>query len=163
MLTFAFSLIVSFTFAQSKSVESFHQAMSGKDGVSVNINLSGSFLSWLADDDDDALKGVTSIKILTIEEHKMSSSAFKELTTNIKREGFDEWMMVKEGSESEVLFLAKEKGKMITDLVMLVQGSGDYVVMELTGTIDPSKLEDGSWDIDIDGMEHFKKVKKNKN
>lgn len=159
----ALALLSTTAFGQSKAIAAFYKMHSG-DEASVRINLSGSFLNFLSDDDDDndGLKKVTSIKILTVESKKVSESKFNALTKAVRAEGYEEWIMVKEGKNEEILFLAREKGNVITDLVMLVRGDDEYVVLELTGEIDPDKFDD-DMNIDIDGFEHLKKAKKKKN
>ncbi|MGB0524662.1 MAG: DUF4252 domain-containing protein [Flammeovirgaceae bacterium] len=163
IVTIAFALMTTMTFAQSKSIASFYKAYSS-DHATVSLNLSGNFLKFLADDEDDneALKSITSIRILTIEHPHVPKAKFTNLINDVRKEGYEEWMTVKEGAKSEVVFFAKEDGKMITDLVMLVRGDEDYVILELTGLIDPDALENNSLNIDVEGFEHLKKAKDRK-
>ena len=71
-------------------------------------------------------------------------------------------MVVKEGRNEEVLFLVKEKGDIIYELLMISGSEDDFTLISFIGDIDLNVLAKLTKDLDIDGIEHFEDLEDNR-
>ena len=62
--------------------------------------------------------------------------------------------------ESNVRFVTKESNGLISELLLLVGGKDEFVMMSFVGNIDLNKIAKLAKKLDIDGAEHLDKVKK---
>jgi hypothetical protein len=71
--------------------------------------------------------------------------------------------MVIKDSESDVIFLAKEDGGVIVELLLIVGGEGDEnVLIAITGEIDLNTIAKLSETMNIEGMEELENLEDQK-
>jgi hypothetical protein len=152
--------IAHLTFAQPKAVKQFYNKYKHLEGVE-DFKLGG-FMLRLASgfsDDEDAekwLKKITNLRIMTIENgNPVSAQDYNDLIKNIKKEAFEDLMMVKEDGK-KVQFLMREKDDKITDLLLLVSGDEEFTLLSLEGLLKFSDLND--LNIEIDGHKEFHRL-----
>lgn len=155
-----------FAFGQQSAVDEVFDKYSGKDGYTTVYISSFMFnlLNSLDVDDPEynefkkATSGINSIKILT--QDGGDSEAFgKELLEMLPRSEYQEMMRVKD-QEEEVLFLAKESGGKISEILLIVSGGSDDVLIAITGDIDLESLSSIASGLDIPGMENLDELEK---
>lgn len=171
MKTFNLTLIIILAFiglnvnAQSALDQFFNQH---QDDTSFTVvNISPKMFQMLAriDTEDpeskevmDLIKGITGLRILAKDSGdgtKLYNDAFSKISKN----GFEELLTVRDGGEN-VRFMVKEGNspEIINQLVLLVGGSDDFVLMDLTGVINLKTIGKLSKSIDVPGVKHLEKL-----
>ncbi len=153
--------------AQSKAIDKFHEKYKG-DGKYLSINIEGGLLKLLTDIDTNdeeagdflkAISGLESINIHKIDRHESSldEGYIESFKKEIKKEKFEELMVVHDG-DSQVNFLIKESKGKISDLLMMVEETDEFFLLSFSGEIDLATLSKLSDDLDIKGAKHLKKI-----
>lgn len=103
------------------------------------------------------VKDLKGLRILTskVNPDKIYKEANKRL--NIKE--YEELVTVRE-KDSNVRFVTKESNGIINELLLLVGGKDEFVMMSFVGNIDLNKISKLAKKLDIDGAEHLDKVNK---
>lgn len=146
--------------AQSKYITQFYNHYKAQEEV-TNLNLQGfvlSLASTFADDSDarKILRKVSHLRLLMMEnENLVSPEAYTSLIRGIKSDRFEELMMLREENQ-RIEFFLREDGDTITDVLMLLHGDGEFLMLSLEGAFKFSDLNDLK--IDLDGGEHFSKI-----
>lgn len=164
MIAGAFILLGLVVYGQNSAVDKIFDKYAGKDGYTTVYISSYMFnlLNSLEVDDPEynefkkATAGINSIKILT-QEGGDSESFGKELLTMLPRSEYQEMMKVKEEDE-EVLFLARDSGGKISEILLIVSGGSDDVLIAITGDIDLESLSSIAEGLDIPGMENLEEL-----
>ena len=157
-------LIPMCTFAQTNAVTTFYEKYQDvEDAVQVE------FTGWLTkkmveySDDEDvrrALKDVTGLRILVLEKANDAMRAdFKTLRNTIPRGNYEPLLKVREGKHTIVEFLIKESNGIVDDVLLMVHDEEELVLLNLTGKFNLRDLDKIDLDMDIDGINHFDKLK----
>lgn len=145
---------------QSKYITQFYNNYKAQKEV-TNLNLRGFVLSLASTftDDEDAkniLRKVSHLRLLMMEdENLVTPEEYTSLIRGIKSDRFEELMMLRE-EKQRIEFFMREDGETITDVLMLLHGDGEFLMLSLEGALKFSDLNDLK--IDIDGGEHFSKI-----
>jgi len=113
-------------------------------------------------DDPDAkatmemIKDIRGLRILTSEKNPLV--LYKEAISKFSTSEYEVLMTVKDGGEN-VRFWIKETDNTINELLLLVGGKDEFVLLSFIGKIDLNKIAKLSQSIDIKGAEHLEKVK----
>ena len=75
-----------------------------------------------------------------------------------KRKGYEELMTVKEEAEKVEMYIRENNGS-VSELVILVAGEDEFVLMNFTGKIDLKKIAQLTQVVPVEGMEYLDKVK----
>jgi hypothetical protein len=90
-----------------------------------------------------------------------ATAFFNEASSIFNNPEYKELMTVNdEGNNIRFLTKTDSKGK-ITEMVMLVKGKDEIVVLDMTGLIDLSTISKLSKSMNIHGMENLQKIKDN--
>ncbi len=147
--------------AQQDVPERIFQKYSGIPGI-TSVQISPGMFNLIAgmDPDDHDLKSlasaVSSVLILHAPEALVKSHSFNlynEVLKDLTVEQYDELMRVS-SAEQQVLMLASEEGGLVKELILLVGGDGDNVLICIKGSIDMNKIASLSG-INAPGMQHF--------
>ena len=148
------------TNAQSKFITQFYDSYKSLEEV-TNINLQGFVLNLATTftNDDDArgvLRKVSHLRLLMMEDANLvSPESYTSLIRGIKSDRFEELMMLRD-NDQRIEFFLREDGDTITDVLMLLHGADDFLLLSLEGAFKFSDLNDLK--IDIEGGEHFGKL-----
>jgi hypothetical protein len=71
--------------------------------------------------------------------------------------GYKELMIVKEEGQ-DIQFLVRENGDKISELLLIVSGEGENVLMSIQGDIDMKNISKLAGAMDIEGMERLEKI-----
>jgi hypothetical protein len=170
-----FLLIPVFTVAQNSEVSKLFDKYSGEDGfTSVDVN-AGLFELFAEIDSDDpefedfqnALKGLESLRLLayTIEEGKGNVDEMKKFYSDIKSSvpfnEFKELMIIKD-KDSNVNFYAKSEKQIVKEMVMIVEGPDEVVLLSLYGNLDLNYIGKLGSTMNMSGMKYLGNMNKNK-
>jgi hypothetical protein len=153
--------------AQNKSIDRLFDKYAGKEGFTT-VYISKYMFSMFADlegADDEEIKEVqevfgklNGIKILASEDGCPEGINFyNEIMKDLPRGQYEELMVVKD-SESDVVFLAKEQGGVIVELLLIVGGEDDNALIAITGEIDLNTIAKLSNAMNIDGMQELENL-----
>lgn len=150
--------------AQSRHITQFYNHYKSYEDV-TNINLRGFVLKLAGNfvDDDDArkiIRKVSHLRLLVVEDTRLvTSSDYTALVKGLKSDRFEELMQIREGGE-RIDFYLREDGDQITDVILLLRGDDEFLMLSLEGTFRFSDLND--LHIDIDGGEYFSRLPEKK-
>ena len=103
----------------------------------------------------DILKDLKGLRILTTELN--SEGFYSEAKKMIDTKQYEILMTVRdEGSNIE--FLVKEKADIIEELLLLVGGSDEFVLMSFVGNLNLKKIAKLGETLDIEGVQHLEKL-----
>jgi len=111
----------------------------------------------------DAVKDLEGLKLLAYTPKKNDPSKRKSFYDDVIKtfplNTYKELMVVNEGKNT-VKFYAKNDDSRVHDMVMVVNGAEETLVLALDGFIDLSKVAKLGTTLNVLGSEHFKEVKK---
>jgi len=103
----------------------------------------------------EVAKDIKGLKILTSEE--VGPELYKEAIGLIDTKEYETLMTVRDGGEN-VRFLVKDTGDVINELLLLVGGEENFVLLSFVGNIDLNKISKLANQIDVQGAEHLEKI-----
>jgi vacuolar-type H+-ATPase subunit F/Vma7 len=103
------------------------------------------------------VKDLKGLRILTSKVNP--DKTYKEANRRLNIKEYEELVTVRD-KESNVRFVTKESNGLISELLLLVGGKDEFVMMSFVGNIDLNKIAKLAKKLDIDGAEHLDKVKK---
>ncbi|SMD32416.1 protein of unknown function [Reichenbachiella faecimaris] len=104
----------------------------------------------------EALSKLKGIKVLINEEPKDPATLYSNAVTTISKDkGYEELMSVEDGDEN-VKFMIRDKGSIINELLMIVGGKEEFLIMSLFGEIDLKQIAKLSRIMKMKGMDHLK-------
>lgn len=154
-------------FAQNKSIDRVFDKYAGQEGFTT-VYISKYMFSMFANLDeveDEDMEDVqkifgklNGIKILATEDGSPKGINFyDEIMKDLPRSEYKELMVVKD-SESDVVFLAREDGGVIVELLLIVSGDDDNALIAITGEIDLNTIAKLSKAMNIEGMEELENL-----
>jgi len=165
IFSLATALLISMSaIAQSDAIERFFQDYQENQDFTVVYVSPKMFqmVSKVTDGTEDKelseiVKDLKGLRILTskVNPEKIYAEANKRL--NIKE--YEELVTVRE-KNSSVRFVTKESNGVINELLLLVGGKNEFVMMSFVGNIDLNKIARLAKKLNIDGAEHLDKVSK---
>jgi hypothetical protein len=167
ILTF-FLLAGQMSLCQSQAVMDFHNKYKD-NGKYLSVHIEGGLLKMLSNvdtNDEDTrefLNAVSKIEGIDIHSINRDEGDFGESDINsfkrdIKRENFDELMIVRDG-DSDINFLIKEKRGKINELLLVVDEPDDFTIVNISGEIDLKTIAKVTENLDIKGAKHLDKLK----
>ena len=157
-----FALIGTAAQAQSDAIEKYFEKYMDDESftmVYVSPRMFRMFAEIDPEDMEEELKEVISdikgLRILTTENNTMA--LYKEAQKTIRTSEYEVLMTVRDEG-SNVNFLIKEEGDLIKELLLLVGGEDEFVMISFVGNIDLDKISKLSKSMDIDGLEHLENL-----
>jgi hypothetical protein len=157
--------------AQSTVISKFFNKYEGDETFS-QVTISGKMFSMMANLDGDtpeeksmisAISKIRGLKILKKSEARNSRELYKEAMAMIPTGEFEELMTVRD-KDKDMKFYTKEAGGKISELVMVMGGNDEFLVMSLFGEIDLKEMGKIGKSVNIDGLQNLDKIKdKDKN
>jgi len=133
----------------------------------TQINISPKMFEMLATMDEESemdsetmemIKSLTGLKILTTE--LTPRKYYEEFLARVETSSYEELMTIRDG-DSDVKFLIKDSdgGNIVNELLLLVGGDTDFVLMSFAGKIHLDKVAKLAKNININGAEHLDNLK----
>lgn len=106
----------------------------------------------------EIISNLRGLRILTTE---INPQAFyKEALSTINTKEYEVLMKVRDGDENVQFLVKDDGGSTINELLLLVGGSSDFVLLSFVGAIDLNKISKLANSMDIKGAEHLEKIEK---
>jgi len=144
-----FLLVPFLALSQNNEVGKIFDKYSGKDGF-TSVDVSAGLFELFAEIDSDdpefddfqnALKGLESLRLLhySVKEENGNidemNKFYKDIQSNIPFDEFKELMIIKD-KDSNVNFYAKSDKNIVKEMVMVVEGPDEVVLLSLFGDLD---------------------------
>jgi hypothetical protein len=152
--------------AQSNPVDDMFNKYSEKPGFTV-VSISSKMFSLFENkntenkDADDVINKLKSIKILSVEDSLLNKNLnfYNELSKKLDLSVYEELMNVKSGPDV-TKFLIKQKGNVISELLVIVGGPGGNSLISIKGELNLKTISELSKDIDIQELKSLDKIDK---
>ena len=146
-------------FSKYQTDESFTQ-------VNISSKMFSLFTNMEADspEDKEVLDAISKLKGLLILRKENTSDAkglYKEAFALIPMKEFEELMSVRD-KDQDMKFFIKESGGKISELVMIMGGIDDFMVMSIFGEIDLKQVARMGKKMNVDGLENLQKMEDKK-
>jgi hypothetical protein len=146
-------------FSKYQNDESFTQ-------VTVSSKMFSLFTNMDAETAEDkevlgAISKLKGLRILAKENTSDARTLYKEAFAMIPVKEFEELMSVRD-KDKDMKFFIKESGGKISELVMIMGGAKDFMVMSLFGEIDLKQVSRIGKKMDVKGLENLEKIKDGK-
>ncbi len=105
----------------------------------------------------DVVQDLKALRILTSEINTLEF--YEEAKRKIDTKSYETLMTVRHDQEN-VEFLVKENGDVIEELLLLVGGGENFVLMSFIGNINLKKISKLANSVDVSGMEHLEELDK---
>ena len=146
-------------FSQTNAIQNFYSKYKDHEEITA-LSLSGSLIQFAASFADDegsqkVMDKVTHLKLLVSDSNLVSKKDYLSFSKSLKKDAFEDLMQIKDqGSNIDIMI--REQGDKITDVILLVEDHGDFVMISLEGDFKYSDLND--LDLKFEGSEHLKKL-----
>jgi hypothetical protein len=142
-------------FSKYQNDESFTQ-------VNVSSKMFNLFTNMEADTPEDkevleAISKLKGLKILMKENTSDARSLYKEAFALVPVKEFEELMSVRD-KDKDMKFYIKESGGKISELVMIMGGLEDFMVLSLFGEIDLKQVSRIGKKMNVEGLENLQKL-----
>ncbi len=150
--------------AQTSPVDELFEKYSEKDGFTT-VYISSKMFSLFAgkavpeDDIRNIISRLKSIRILTVEDSTLNLNLnfYRELSKKLDLSAYEELMAVKEGSDM-TKFLIRQKGDIITELLVITGGPGDNTLISIKGDLDMKTISQISRSAGLEDLEKLESL-----
>lgn len=152
------------TSAQADAIERFFKDYQENNNFTV-VYVSPKMFQMVSkatdgNEDKELSSMVKDLKGLRIMTTKLNpDKIYKEANKRLNIKEYEELVTVKD-KDSNVRFVTKESNGLISELLLLVGGKDEFVMMSFVGNIDLNKIAKLAKKLNIDGAEHLDKVNK---
>lgn len=156
------------TYAQEDAISKFFSKYENDDSftqVTITARMFGLFANLDTDDPEDqevidAVSKVKGLRILTKDNISNGKEMYAEAFKMINSKEYEELMTVKD-KDNDMKFLIKEKGGIISELLMVMGGDHEFLILSLIGDIDLKQISKLSKSMDIQGFDKLEKLDEN--
>ena len=152
--------------AQTGPIDEMFNKYSEKEGFTV-VTISGKMFSMFAGQNDrengadNVISRLKSIRILSVEDSLLNRNInfYSELGKKLNFSEYEELMGVKEGADM-TKFLIRQKGSVITELLVITGGPGGNSLISIRGDLDLRSISEISKSMDIQELKSLDKIEK---
>lgn len=160
-------LISYYSTAQNRSIREFQEKYR-EFGTYFSLRIDGGILKCLSsvetnnEEADEFMKMINEIDAIDIHAIGRDEAGFDMIELErfrkmIKRDKYEELMLVKD-AEGDLDFMIREKNGKISDLLLLIDGREEFLVMNISGNIDLKHISNLAEKLDLKGMDHLEKI-----
>ncbi|HEY8935380.1 MAG TPA: DUF4252 domain-containing protein [Cyclobacteriaceae bacterium] len=144
-------------FSKYQNDESFSQVTVSSKMFSLFTNMDAE----TAEDKEilDAISKLKGLRILAKEDARNSRELYAEAFKLIPIKDYEELMSVRD-KDKDMKFLIKENGGKISELLMIMGGTTNFMVMSLYGEIDLKQVSHIGKKMNVEGLENLQKLDK---
>ncbi len=106
----------------------------------------------------DAISKIKGLRILGKHETRDSRALYKEAMSMIPAKEYEELMTVRD-KDKDMKFFIKESGGKVSELVMVMGGNEEFMVMSIFGEIDLKQISKIGRKMDVEGLKHLERIK----
>ena len=130
--------------------------------VTVSSKMFGLFTNREADTPEDkeileAISKLKGLKIIAKEDARTARTLYKEAFALIPSKEYEELMAVRT-DDKDMKFLIRESSGKVSELLMIVGGNEQFMLMSLFGEIDLKQIARIGKKMDVKGLEHLEKM-----
>ncbi len=104
----------------------------------------------------DLLNNIKGLRILAREDYD-GRQLYNEASSKINVNEYDELLRVRDKDENVRIFV-KAQGDVINELLLIVGGASEFVMLDLTGSIDLKTVGKLGGALDVPGIKHLEKM-----
>jgi len=143
-------------FSKYQNDESFSQ-------VTVSSKMFGLFTNMDVEKPEDkevldAISKIKGLRILGKVKTRDSRALYKEAMAMIPQKEYEELLTVRD-KDKDMKFFIKEAGGKIAELVMVMGGNEEFMVLSIFGEIDLKQMSKIGRKMDVDGLKNLEKLK----
>lgn len=162
-------LMASLTAVNAQDVISKFFTKYQDDETFTNVNISSKMFGLFTEMDAespedkevlDAISKLKGLKILAKENARNSRELYKEALGLIPN-NFEELMSVRD-KDKDMKFMIEEKGGKISEMLMVVGGNEEFMILSIFGEIDLKQISRIGSKMNIKGLENLQNMEKNK-
>lgn len=149
--------------AQSLISDAFSDYESNEDYTRVSISKKMfSLLASLDPEDEDekelieSISKIEGLKIIVADSSQNPKAMYKESINRIPKR-FEELMTVDDKDE-KIVFMIDEKDGVVSELIMVMRGDDEFVLLDLFGVIDLKEIANISRKMNIDHLDKLEKI-----
>lgn len=147
-------------FAKYQDDETFTQ-------VKVSQKMFGLFTNMSVDKPEDkevldAISKIKGLRVLAKHETRDSRALYKEAMAMIPTNDYEELLSVRDKDKDMKFFIKEISAGKIGELVMVMGGNDEFMVLSLFGEIDLKKIGNIGKKMNIDGLQNLEKIQDNK-
>lgn len=157
-------VVINGAFAQDAISKFFskYQTDESFSSVTVSSKMFGLFTNMDADTPEDkevleAISKLKGLKILAKQDARNARELYKEAFVLIPIKEYEELMSVR-NEDKDIKFYIKETSGKISELLMVMGGNDQFMVMSLFGEIDLKQISRIGKKMDVKGLEHLEKM-----
>ena len=133
--------------------------------VTVSSKMFSLFTNMDVKNDEDkavlsAISKLKGLRVLAKEEARNSRELYKEALSLVPAKEYEELMSVRDKDKDMKFFIKEGKPGIISELVMVAGGNEEFMVLSLFGEIDLKEISKIGSKMNIDGLQHLKKMNK---
>lgn len=163
------ALLITFTIAaqaQTDAITKFFNKYSADESftqVTVSSKMFSLFTNMDAETPEDkevldAISKLKGLRIVAKENDSQARNLYKEAYSLVPQKEYEELMSVRE-KDKDMKFLIKESGGKISELLMLMGGDNEFMVLSLFGEIDLKQISRIGRKMNVSGLENLEKMK----
>lgn len=103
----------------------------------------------------EVIRELKGLRILHTEEN--AKALYKEARSKISLDEYELVVQARDGDEN-VRIMVKDEGDIVKELFMLIGGENNFAMISFVGNIDLKKIGKIAKALDVDGLEHLKKL-----
>src|SRR5258706_12046921 len=143
-------------FSKYQNDESFSQ-------VTVSSKMFGLFTNMDVEKPEDkevldAISKIKGLRILGKQQTRDSRALYKEAMSMIPQKEYEELLTVRD-KDKDMKFFIKESGGKISELVMVMGGNEEFMVLSIFGEIDLKQVSKIGRKMDVDGLKNLERMK----
>jgi len=132
--------------------------------VTISSKMFGLFTNMEADTKEDkeildAISKLKGLRILAKEDARNARDLYKEAFTLLPSKDYEELMTVRD-KDKDMKFLIKESGGKISELLMVMGGSKQFMILSLFGEIDLKQVSRLGKKMNVSGLENLHNLNK---
>lgn len=164
---FALMIITTGAFAQDAISKFFSKYQNDESfsQVTVSSKMFNLFTQMDAESPEDkevleAISKLKGLRILAKQDARNARELYKEAFTLIPIKDYEELMSVRDKDKDMKFFIKETKGGTISELLMVLGGNTEFMVLSLFGEIDLKQVSRIGRKMDVKGLENLEKMDK---
>lgn len=152
-------------YAQSEAVTKFFAKYATDESFTV-ANISSKMFSLITNMDVktpedkeivDAISKIKGLKVLGKENTSDARALYKEAYALVSGKDYEELMSVRD-KDKDMKFFIRESGGKISELLMVMGGTDDFMLLTLFGEIDLKQISRIGRKMDVEGLDKLEKI-----
>jgi len=156
---------VSMAASAQNALDKMFQKYAGDESF-MEVNISSKMFSLITNmevktpEDKEVVEAISKIKGLRILRKENTSDArslYKEAFSQLPTKEFEELMTVRD-KDQDMKFYIREKSGKVSELIMIMGGAKDFMILSLFGEIDLKQISRIGRRMDVQGLEKLEKI-----